>query len=467
MASTIAQAAPAPQSKTTQSVQAQLSRVGGGQSAFCYAIEDGSVQGINQDRPVKIASVMKVLTTFWAVEKLGPNYRFRTRIYIQPSNKEMHVEGSRDPLFDRQRLFLLLADLNRLGYKSMNRVTFDGNFRFDLQALDFTRFYRYAHTEAHVMGSLAAQDIKNKMTDALNTAQWSKDRKVLYTQVAAQSSSPKLPPGVVFKADAVDVVPSNPLKGKPGVLVFDVQSAPLKMYLKEMNILSINPIADELFATLGGANGFRAFMKEKYGMATEFNGVYTGSGLPTKGVRHDTSVSCSAVVRLIRRLDLDLEAKYKMDLSDVMMISGTDVQQGATFSDGSRALIVKTGTVNGAKNLAGVAETTAGEVYFGIFMQGRAANSGNVRSVLSKMLMNFRTKRVEAGPIKFDPLDTEMQMKAVGAAPVAAPPRAAAPAPAPAAAKPAPPKPTPPKAPGSVLSPFLKPLTTPPLLRKP
>jgi D-alanyl-D-alanine carboxypeptidase/D-alanyl-D-alanine-endopeptidase (penicillin-binding protein 4) len=421
LASAIAQAAPpvAPaKSSTTQSVQSQFNRIrGGSNSAFCYAIDDGTVQGINQDRPVKIASVMKVLTTFWAVEKLGPNYRFRTRIYIQAGNKEMHVEGARDPFFDRQRLFLLLADLNKLGFKDMNRVTFDENFRFDMQALDFTRNPKYAHTEAHVMGSLAARDIKTKMSDALNTAQWAKDRKVLYTQVAKHSASPTFPAGVVFKAASVDVVPSNPLAGKPGVKVYDVESAPLKMYLKEMNILSINPIADEMFATLGGADSFRAFMKEKYGMGTEFAGVYSGSGLPTHGVRHDTTVSCSAVVRLIRRMDLDLESKYKLDLADVMMISGTDVPQGATFSDGSRALIVKTGTVNGAKNLAGVEETSAGEVYFGIFLQGAAAHPRNMRPVLSKMMMNFRAKRIEAGPLKFDPLDTEMQIKPAATVP--------------------------------------------------
>jgi len=416
--SSVAMGAAAPVSKVTTSVESQMKRVGAGGGAFCYAVENGTVQGYNQDKPVRIASVMKLLTTFWAVELLGPNYRFTTRIYIQPSNKEMHIAGSRDPFLDRQRLFLLLADLNRLGYKQMNRITADQNVRFDLQTLDFLRIPRYAETEAHAGTSLAAQDIKAKLTDAFNTAGWSHDRKNLYISLAKHSLSPKLPAGVQFKAAAVDVVPGNPLAGKPGVLVYEIKSAPIKMYLKEMNIRSINPLADEMFATLGGPNAFRSFMKAKEGMGTEFSGVFTGSGLPTHGVRHDTTVSCSTVVRLIRRMDLDLESKYHSDLSDVMMISGVDTPTGATFSDNSRSLIVKTGTLTAggarAKNLAGVEETDAGEVYFGIFLQGPRANSGNVRSVLSRMMMNFRAKRIAHGPLNFDSLDSEMQMKPVG-----------------------------------------------------
>jgi D-alanyl-D-alanine carboxypeptidase/D-alanyl-D-alanine-endopeptidase (penicillin-binding protein 4) len=418
-----AAAAPDPgsASKVTTSVKTQMSRFGGSAGAFCYAVENGSVQGYNQDKPVRIASVMKLMTTLWAVETLGPNYRFTTRIFIQPSNHEMHIAGSRDPFFDRQRLFLLLADLNKLGYKHMNRITADRNVRFDLQALDFTRYWKYAHTTSHAGTSLAARDIKSTLTDVFNTAQWSTARKQLYVNLAANSKSPKLPAGVVFKADAVDVVPSNPLAGKPGVLTFEIKSAPIKTYIKQMNILSVNPLADEIFATLGGPDAFRRFMQDKHRMGEEFAKVYTGSGLPLNaGGRRDTMASCSSIILSIRRLDRDLESQG-MDLSDVMMVAGVDTQPGATFSDASRALIVKTGTVNSAKNLAGVAETTAGEVYFGIFLQGPSAHSWNVRSALTKMMANFRTKRVTETASSFDPLDSKMQLAKVDASSSAGP----------------------------------------------
>ncbi len=405
-------------SKITADVRRIMDREGSTKtgSSFCYAMENGKVQGVNPDKPVRIASVMKILTTFWAVESLGgPDFRFTTKIYYQASNKEMHIEGSQvpDPFFDRDRLFLLIADLNKAGIKQVNRLTADENFDVDYEATESQYNPAYAHKINHAGKALAEDDIKAKLEDGFNTANWWKSKAARYRQARAHSASPALPAELSFKAETVDVVQNNPLAGKPGVVVYEIKSAPLKMYLKQMNILSVNPMADELFAALGGRKEFLLFMKEKMGF--ELDGVHSGSGLPLANPRVDTTVTCADVVEIVRQLDLDLEKVYNMDLADVMMVAGVDTGGGhATFSDRTRSLIVKTGTVNGGKNLAGVQETNAGAVYFGIFMQHASARKGNVVAALHAMMRDFRAKAVVRASSKFDGLDTDMQLRPLG-----------------------------------------------------
>ncbi|MES2854846.1 MAG: hypothetical protein V4692_03230, partial [Bdellovibrionota bacterium] len=143
------------------------------------------------------------------------------------------------------------------------------------------------------------------------------------------------------------------------------------------------------------------------------------SGLPLHDPRNDTTISCSSVVRLIRRLDWNLEQKYQLDLADIMMISGVDT--GATYSDGSKALVVKSGTLNGVKNLAGAASTTAGEVYFGVFLEGRGANGAGVSNVVANLKSNYTMKRIQRSSFAFDPLEPDMGLRVAAArvAPVA------------------------------------------------
>ena len=417
VATAVAAVKPPAQSKVVTDVSAQFKRMGtSNASSFCYAVEDGKIQGVNPEKPVRIASVMKLLTTFWAVESLGPNYRYTTKIYYQASNKEMHIEGSRDPFFDRDRLYLLLADLNKAGIKEVTRLTADKKFWINYDVTEYQYLLSYAHGESYAAQALGDDNIKAKLDEGFNTSNWWASKASRYKQIRVRNASPALPTSLAFKADATDVVESNPLAGKPGVTVFEIKSAPLRSYLKQMNIVSVNPLADELFHSLGGEDSFQSFMSAKYGMGDEVDGVHTGSGLPLRNPRLDTTVSCSTVVRMVRRMDADLESKYKLDLADVMMVAGIDRQQGATHNDGSKSLLVKTGTVNGASNFAGVEETTTGEVYFGIFMQGRAGAKRNAKTILTTMMRDFRSRAVTGRrSMVFDELDAEMQLKKVAA----------------------------------------------------
>jgi serine-type D-Ala-D-Ala carboxypeptidase/endopeptidase (penicillin-binding protein 4) len=422
----VATAAPAfAADPTVTSVKAALNRIrGSGSSSFCYAIENGEVQGINEAKPVKIASVMKLMTTFWAIEKLGsPNFRWRTKIYYSPSRGEMHIEGSNDPFFHRDRLYLLLSDLNRNNIRALNRITADQNFRIGMSTVDVSY-----HVSEDARNSSMNRVSENDLIEAFNTNGWWSSRKGTYARIRSENRQQTMLPEISFKVGTAQVTNVNPLKGLPDVKVFEVRSAPLRYYLKRMNIMSANPMADELYYALGGTAAFKVFMDAKYHMASAVEGVYSGSGLWVGPPRRDTTMPCSAVVRIIRRMDQDLERVHGMDLADVMMVAGLDVADGPTYTAGGQTLIVKTGTVNGAKNLAGSMSTSQGEVYFGIFMQGAAGSGGPRSRVVDAFVGKYKRNKVTGRKtFRFDALDNEMYLRPFGGpapqpAPYVAPP---------------------------------------------
>ncbi|MEK7357919.1 MAG: D-alanyl-D-alanine carboxypeptidase, partial [Bdellovibrionota bacterium] len=172
--STLGAAAPT-EPALIQNVRKDL-RAAGPNSSFCYVEENGAIQGVNPNQPVKIASVMKLLTTLWAVDKYGANHEYVTKIYYQPINGEMHIAGARDPFFDRDRIYLLLSDLNRNKISQLKRLTFDGNFLINKNLFEFAydpaNAKAYKYTEAHADGARGGIGVKESLEDAFNTSKW-------------------------------------------------------------------------------------------------------------------------------------------------------------------------------------------------------------------------------------------------------------------------------------------------------
>ncbi|MES2854875.1 MAG: D-alanyl-D-alanine carboxypeptidase, partial [Bdellovibrionota bacterium] len=206
----LSHSAKADDSKLTTDVRKTLKRLGSGTKSFCYVVEDGSVQGVNPDQPVKIASVMKVLTTLWAVDKLGPNYRYTTKVYWQASNKELHIAGSNDPFFDRDRLYLLLSDLNTAGIKSIERLTTDSNFLVNMDLFehvyDPSKARAYLYTEAHADAPLGGLKVKETLENSFNTSKWWSGRKNRYAKARAKHPTSKFLSTVSMTTEDVDIV---------------------------------------------------------------------------------------------------------------------------------------------------------------------------------------------------------------------------------------------------------------------
>ncbi len=64
----------------------------------------------NADQPFVPASVTKIVTAWLALEVLGPDYRFKTRFYLD-KNRVLYVRGGGDPFLVSEELALLAPEL--------------------------------------------------------------------------------------------------------------------------------------------------------------------------------------------------------------------------------------------------------------------------------------------------------------------------------------------------------------------
>lgn len=93
---------------------------------------NGKATYINADTPVNPASTMKLLTTYSALELLGPGFRWKTAFYTDGEVKNgvvqgnLYLKGNGDPKLNMERLWLLLRDLRNNGI-----TTIKGNLILD------------------------------------------------------------------------------------------------------------------------------------------------------------------------------------------------------------------------------------------------------------------------------------------------------------------------------------------------
>ena len=75
--------------------------------------------------PVNPASVMKLVTTYAALDVLGPSYTWRTPVYVEGAVREgtlygnLYLKGSGDPKLVAERLWLLLRRVQGLGIQTI------------------------------------------------------------------------------------------------------------------------------------------------------------------------------------------------------------------------------------------------------------------------------------------------------------------------------------------------------------
>jgi D-alanyl-D-alanine carboxypeptidase/D-alanyl-D-alanine-endopeptidase (penicillin-binding protein 4) len=120
----------------------QLARdhVGIDQGVYVDA-EDGTVLAANvADRAVHPASVTKVATSLALLERLGPDYRFETRVAATGPIRDgrlagdLVVHGANDPFFVYESAFLVLERLRALGLRRVaGRLRVEGPFLFNWQ----------------------------------------------------------------------------------------------------------------------------------------------------------------------------------------------------------------------------------------------------------------------------------------------------------------------------------------------
>lgn len=350
-------------------------RAHSGQHSACY-LEPGAkpeLKGVNVEKQVRLASVTKLLTSYWVVSRLGPRYQFKTNFIWDPTTAELFIQGSRDPFFGRRRLLLLISDLSRLGIRQINKVYFDKNFRY-FQAVESPSTY---HTEITQNGGVSRATVVKQLMHLMNTRNWGREDRSQYDSFRKTASvlGVKTLAASELNLKVLEVSPAdtNPLEGRNGLESYTSQSPQVMNYLKILNMHSMNYPADELFYRFGGRQSFAKFLVEKLNFDESDARVFTGSGLPFRasGERSDTTTSCDVMIKVLVDMRAEL-AKYNLDLPDIMMIGGVDrgtlngIYKQAPLRG---AVVAKTGTLANALTLAGFINTNQGRVYFGVFFQ--------------------------------------------------------------------------------------------------
>jgi D-alanyl-D-alanine carboxypeptidase/D-alanyl-D-alanine-endopeptidase (penicillin-binding protein 4) len=296
------------------------------------------------------ASVMKIVTSIAALDKLGANYRFRTEFYAngEVNGKTGELAGDlivlsgSDPAFSLQDANNVGAALRKLG---IQRVA--GNLIVS----------GYFTCNENMQTDISAGVLRRNLGIAIRGT----------TELANYQ------PAEI-----------------PGRKLLTVESSPLLHLLQEQNARSVNAMADAVGEFIGGAAAVKKFLIERVGLKEEEVYISRASGLE---VNRLTAWGTAKMLRGV--LDWLSANGYKPE--DLMPIAGIDPSTvGGRFTEPGFAgsVIAKTGTLhetdNGAANLAGIAYTKdKGAVLFVIYDMAEGRNVTHLRSVQDEFLKNL------------------------------------------------------------------------------
>ena len=277
----------------------------------------------NADTLYNPASLIKLATTLAALKKLGPDYRFPTRVYTDGTvdaagtlNGNLYLAGN-DPTFGDAAANLIAQELRTRGIKRVKEKLFVApgfSFNYNERAEDSVKH--------------AARVMQLK-------------------QSATGMAEPQ------------------------GTELFVLHSNPLREVLLYMNAHSNNFVADRIGAFLGGPQAIARVLVEELKVSPEQVSLETASGLYNNRMTpRGLLVVIKALVEEAQRLGLKPE--------DILPVVGCDwgtLRRRMTGTGYECALVGKTGTLTttdgGMSNLAGVAFTQdSGMILFAILAQG-------------------------------------------------------------------------------------------------
>ena len=332
---------------------------------------DGSIvlADLNSDLTFNPASVMKMSTSFFALDRLGANYRFHVAVFgdseLDVARKvlkgNLYLSGDGDPVFRNRDAAALSRTLARRG---LRRIEGD----------------------LVVVGPL--------LLDSSPTSQRSAEQ----IRRFLSRSGIRLT-GKVRCLEATDV----DLESK--VHYLSHYSEKLSNILWQQNAHSINEIADRLGDSLGGPEALRQFLMEAAQLEPDEIYVARPSGLEYN------RMTPRAAVKILRSLNAWLDA-HQMKMQEIMPVAGVD--EGTLFGrlrfdDCRGGILGKTGTNpskdGGISSLAGIAYTRDyGPVLYTIFnTNGRISTYRRWQDFFLRNLMEECGGVGEYLPARLDP----------------------------------------------------------------
>lgn len=313
------------------------------------------------DSPINPASVVKVATSLWALEKLGPEYRFETKILVLGSidrtrgtvEGSLVFEGEGDPDFQAENAFLVAYALNDLGIRRVTGALVVGP-RF---WMGWEGGSEGTNPNTEARGLVMA----GRLRKALDPKRWDRATLLAWRTFAQRRAIQARPPRVVVLGgvrteNAVEV----------GVPILVHRSNSLDHTLRRFNCYSNNDI-ERVGVALGPASDLASTLAARWAVDDSWVHLATTSGLG------ENRLTPRLVVRLLRDFRATAEARGKR-IEDLLPVAGCDPGTVANFfprlSDpiNATSLVGKTGTLTntdgGVSVLAGYLNTARGEVVF-------------------------------------------------------------------------------------------------------
>lgn len=209
------------------------------------------------DTAVNPASVVKVGTAAWAIERLGIDHRYVTRIGIRgefdPATGVVAgavvVAGGGDPDLQPENAFLIAAELNRRGVRRATGglvVVPPFDFGWD-RGVDGRR----------VADGERLRRAGERLVAALDPSRWSTTLRHTWQALAARRGlAVETPPGVAI-AGAVTVAATVDARWLAGH-----RSNPLPIILRRFNVYSNNDVV-RVAAGLGGAGELQSYLRTR------------------------------------------------------------------------------------------------------------------------------------------------------------------------------------------------------------
>lgn len=337
--------------------------------SYCEIIESQTktYSGMRDTELQPLASLSKVITSAWALEKLGADFRFSSEIFLNPVQAgglyDVYLKTNYDPIVNIEKLLYLMAQMNQAGVRQIRHLVIDESTRIYLGVLS------NPHTELTNTPISTNETVEN-LRLIFNSKNWAEKTRTAKANVEvwARSRNINLTIPNEFAVASVGYKPSSEIVVSSYATKLKISSAPLFKYLKNINVSSNNYVSDSLFAYLGGASAFKKFQTEKLRLDAQSLQVYTGSGLSvsSSGFRQDNLGTCFSMIRVLGFLK---NKAYEAQLNLGALLLNPSLDQDGTFDTHSKyqnAVVLKTGRLYEvpALNLAGYVSTSRGMVSF-------------------------------------------------------------------------------------------------------
>jgi D-alanyl-D-alanine carboxypeptidase/D-alanyl-D-alanine-endopeptidase (penicillin-binding protein 4) len=309
----------------------------------------------NADEAFNPASLIKLATSLVALKKLGADYRFQTRVFVDGrvdssgTLQGMLLVTGDDPTFGDVGAALIAKELRARGIKNVKgAVAVSQDFCFNF--------------------SDSAEESAARLCKALNFT----------------NAEPSL-------AD-----------GAAGQALFTLDSYPLRDVLLYMNARSSNFIAERIGAHIGGAEGVQEFLVNELHLPSAEVTIARVSG------REHNRLTPRGLLTVIRAL-VEEAARQNLKPEDIMPVASDDsgtLRRRLAGTGLEGAVVGKTGTLTaevdgGMASLAGIVYTKdAGEVVFVILDQGNHIweHRQLEDQLLAEVITTLATPRVVASP---------------------------------------------------------------------